>query len=123
MRSATKKRTGKDPAYLAWLHEQPCVLCAYRYPGPGPTLSVQLSRTEAAHVGVRGLSQKSSDRDAIPLCGIEHHREGKYSIHKLGKDFWKFHGIDRDALIAELNAEYQAAQESRPESSKPIRRT
>jgi hypothetical protein len=64
------------------------------------------SRTEAAHVGVRGLGQKSSDRSAIPLCA-EHHRLGRDSHHRLGKRFWEHHGLDRDALIAELNRRYE----------------
>jgi len=65
----------------------------------------QHTRTEAAHVGDRGLGQKCSDRETIPLCA-EHHTQGRDSYHKLGKKFWEHHGLDRFELIARLNAMY-----------------
>lgn len=123
MRSATKKKTGKDKAYLAWLHTLPCAACwktlivsqdlselrrvgwtpsIMRGDGPG----VQESITEAAHVGERGMSQKCPDRQAIPLCK-DHHTERRDSAHKLQKRFWEHHGIDKDALIAALNSRYE----------------
>ena len=68
----------------------------------------QKSRTEFAHVGQRGLSQLCDDRDGLPLCGDKHHRNGPHSHHKLGKLFWNFHGLDRQALIAEANRLYIA---------------
>jgi hypothetical protein len=97
MRSATKKRTGKDKNYLAWIHTLPCVVCA----------QAQRSPTEAAHVGERGLSQKCPDRETLPLCG-EHHRTGKESHHVLQKAFWAHHKLDRDFLIAFLQVKYEA---------------
>lgn len=53
---------------------------------------------EVAHVGVRGLMQRSSDLETIPLC-TEHHRTGKEAQHVLGKHFWERHGIDREVTI------------------------
>lgn len=110
MRSATRKRTGKDKAYLAFLHEMPCAIeyCAVQ---SDPKLLMGVSsfseaRTEAAHVGPRGLSQKCPDRQAIPLC-IWHHRTGPSSHHSLQKLFWSFHGLDRDALIAQYNRKFE----------------
>lgn len=61
--------------------------------------------TEAAHTGVRGFGQKASDFEAIPLCA-EHHQTGKHSHHRMGKKFFEYHGIDRDALILALNQKY-----------------
>ena len=91
MRSATRKKTGRNPKYLAWIRSLPCCVCeALR--------QVQVFLTEAAHVGDRGLSQKCPDSEALPVCG-RHHRHGRYSLHRFGKKFWKFHGIDRDELI------------------------
>jgi hypothetical protein len=68
----------------------------------------QMSLTEFAHVGRRGLSQKCDDRDGLPLCAEEHHRTGRYSHHKLGRRFWVFHGLDRHTLIAEAQSLYVA---------------
>lgn len=86
-------------AYMSWIARHVCVLCQG---SPGR----QATRTEVAHVGIRGLSQKSSSYDTIPLCA-EHHREGRESHHKLGKKFWEFHGLDRDALISEYRKMYE----------------
>lgn len=48
---------GSDPAHLRWIREQPCCCCGLRFP------------IEAHHSTVgRGLSQKTSDREAMPLC-------------------------------------------------------
>ncbi len=103
-----RKRPGKprrgrlqDSDYLEWIREQPCVLCR-KY-----DTQKQMGITEAAHVGERGLGQKCSDRETIPLCGYDH-REGSNSHHKLGKQFWKVHGLDRNKLIAKYQEAYAA---------------
>ncbi len=105
MRSATRKKTGKDKDYLAWLHELPCCVptCTSKNLHKWPQAEAQ---TEAAHVGERGLSQKCPDREAIPLCGF-HHRTGSHSCHVLGKKFWTLHAMDKQEIIARLNAEYE----------------
>jgi hypothetical protein len=64
-----------------------------------------MHRTEVCHVGLRGLGQKSSDRDTLPFCAI-HHREGRYSQHHMGKRFWEYWKIDKQNTIAELNRIY-----------------
>jgi len=54
---------------------------------------------EAAHIGRRGLGQKSSDREAIPLCSA-HHREQ----HRIGlKQFERTYELDIPALVEALN--------------------
>jgi hypothetical protein len=61
---------------------------------------------EAAHtnaLGRRGLSQKSSDYSAIPLCP-SHHRDNTDSYHRLGEQrFAREHGIDLPQLVGSLN--------------------
>lgn len=52
---------------------------------------------------MRGLSQKCSDFEAIPLCAEHHRREYPESHHALGKRFWERWQIDRESVIAELN--------------------
>jgi hypothetical protein len=66
----------------------------------------QHSRTECAHVGRRGVGQKCSDCESLPLCAFRHHSVGVYSHHTLGKRFWGFHGLDRHALITEMQRLY-----------------
>lgn len=122
MRSATKKKLGKDKAYIAWLHTLPCVCCELlrlRLIEAGQAdedSRVQTAPTEAAHVGEHGLSQKCPDREAIPLCGVTthmhgpasgHHREGPTSGHKLQTKFWSYWGLNRDLLIMALNAKFE----------------
>lgn len=111
-RHAPKRRSGdSDPAYKAWIRTLPCVACFLKLWGWEQIFSMSepgVIMSESAHVGRRGLSQLAPDRTCIPLCGFEHHREGRESHHKLQKKFWETHGLDRDALIAELNARYDA---------------
>lgn len=99
-----KPRRGRvrDPKYLAWLREQWCAICEFR-----PGSEAGTGHIEAAHVGERGLGQKSDDRAAIPLC-VRHHRTGADSHHVLGKKFWAHHRLDRDLLVAACNAEFEA---------------
>jgi hypothetical protein len=100
-RSARSKGT-KDKKYLAFIASQWCVVCELV---TGSEAGTPL-RIEVAHVGRRGLSQKSSDRETIPLC-TRHHRTGKDAHHVLGRKVWEHHGLDRDAIILELNARYE----------------
>ncbi len=91
-----------DVPYKAWIGSLPCVVClAWE--------SEQRTRTTVAHVGDRGLSQKCSDRETLPLC-VDHHQEGKYAQHKLGKRFWSHHDLDRDVLIRLFNERYEQEQ-------------
>lgn len=100
MRSATKKKIGKDPDYLEYIRSFPCCVCE--------RLEVdQDSITESAHVGSRGMSQKCPDRETLPLCA-EHHREGQFSQHSMGKLFWPHFDLDREELLRGYQARYAA---------------
>jgi hypothetical protein len=63
------------------------------------------SGVEAAHttaLGPRGLSQKSADYSAIPLC-VWHHRGNADSYHALGeRKFAEMHGLDIPELVGSL---------------------
>lgn len=105
--SVRKKRKGpprrgriRDVDYLAWIRGRACLVCASLMGG-------QQARTEAAHVGDRGLGQKCSDYEALPLCEW-HHRTGKASAHVLGKLFWQYHQINRDEELARYQCWYEA---------------
>ena len=82
----------RSPRYLEWIRTLPCSVC-HRTRG-----------IEAAHTGPHGLSQKSSDLSAIPLCA-SHHRSGDDSYHKLGpRKFAEVHQLNIPAMVARLSA-------------------
>jgi hypothetical protein len=99
VRSATKSRKGKDAAYLAFVHTQPCTIQGIGFPCDGPI--------EAHHAGQRGLSQKAPDATAIPLCR-GHHLTGRDSAHRLGKRFFDFHELDREEVLRDLWGKFEA---------------
>ena len=81
----------RNPAYLQWIRSLPCLVCR-------TTRGV-----EAAHTGPHGISQKSSDLSAIPLCG-RHHRNGDDSYHRLGpRKFGEVHGLNIRAIVSRLS--------------------
>jgi hypothetical protein len=93
----------RDQKYLDFIRRMPCIICLLR---SGGVPIHQETCTEAAHVGDRGLRQKCSDRETIPLCAW-HHRLSPSSHHRLGRLFWVFHKITKAKLIAELHAKYE----------------
>lgn len=112
----------KDKEYLEWIASLPCVICMHLWQGlQRRERSMQMIEerlmgnhqrtfTEVAHVGTRGLSQKCSDRETLPLCVI-HHRTGPDAHHKLGRRFWTYHGLDRDAFLKYFNDRYEARKQ------------
>ena len=97
-----KPRRGpeRDEKYRNFIRGLGCIVCRDTVPH-----NPQSSKTECAHIGERGLGQKCSDYETVPLCSY-HHRIGPTSHHVLGKHFWSRHGIDRDRTIAALRAVY-----------------
>lgn len=84
----------KDCDYLKFIRRFPCVACG------------KSRRVEAAHLGPRGLSQKTSDCMALPLC-FTCHQDGKNALHKVGPErFQIMHGIEFAALQAMFNRFY-----------------
>jgi hypothetical protein len=85
-------------AYWEWIRQQPCAVCgwAHRF----------ICRVEAAHVGMRGLSQLCNGWEVIPLCQRHHGRGFPESHHVLGKRFWSFHNLDRYEVIREFQRRY-----------------
>jgi hypothetical protein len=107
IRRAPKPRPGADRLYCEFVRCFACIVCARRWIGQcdGPEYG-QASPTECAHVGRRGLGQRCPDRECLPLCRKKHHQFGPHSHHVLGKRFWSFHGLDRVALITQLQQIY-----------------
>ncbi len=121
----TKPRKGvlKDPKYLAFIAQQPCFICSTtlerdrKRKTPAfclyPELWMyQVGRTEVAHVGDRGLGQKCSDRETLPICE-RHHRTGPLALHKLGKKFWTHFGIDKAAQLSYYQSLYESQEVER----------
>ena len=93
----------RDPKYLAWIRTLPCVCCkliTFR------NFTPQKWPNEAAHVGDRGLRQKCSDYETLPLC-VWHHRESLLSHHVLGKKFWAQWKLDKEKLVLAYKASYE----------------
>ena len=90
-------------AYWEWIREQPCAVpgCGVRRLPPfrNPLMDV-------AHVGVRGIGQKCSGWEVIPLCRKHHRRGYPQSHHTLGKRFWSFNGLEREQSIRHYKALY-----------------
>jgi len=81
----------RNPGYLRWIRTLPCAVCR-------TTRAV-----EAAHTGPHGISQKSSDLSAIPLCA-RHHRTGDDAYHKLGpRRFAEVHQVNVQEIVARLS--------------------
>jgi hypothetical protein len=82
----------RNPGYLEWIRSLPCSVCrTTRF-------------VEAAHTGPHGISQKSSDLSAIPLCA-RHHRTEDDSYHKLGpRKFAEVHQLNIRLIVARLSA-------------------
>ena len=100
----SKPRRGRviSKDYKAFIAGFPCMICLR-------VGLIQASRTEVAHVGDRGLGQKCSDFETIPLCNA-HHTSGAFAIHRAGKWFWEHFGIDKSETIAQYRRIYESHQ-------------
>jgi hypothetical protein len=88
--------------YLAWIRTLECAVCCQP---PGPSTVIEAAHTNV--LGPRGLSQKTSDYSAVPLCS-SHHRHNGDSYHVLGESrFALQHRINLHETVSALNAQYQ----------------
>lgn len=109
---------GIDPKYRAWIRLLPCIICLKNWLFSESAEAIveaammgQNEVSECAHIGSRGLGQKCSDRQSCALCP-DHHRTGAEARHVLGRNFWTFHKMDRDAVIRRLQELHKSAQKS-----------
>jgi hypothetical protein len=84
-----------SPSYLAWIREQPCCICGR------PNVEAAHLRASSLANGKppTGLSEKSDDRWALPLCR-DHHVE-QHSMNE--REWWASYHIDP----AKLALKYQ----------------
>ena len=57
----------------------------------------------------RGMGQKASDENTIPLC--LHHHTGAQGIHQLGKRAWELKYGAQDELLADTNRKIEEYSE------------
>jgi hypothetical protein len=106
-RSSPRRGPDRSPGYLAWIRTLECVVCS-RVRG-GSTL-IEAAHTNA--LGPRGMSQKTSDFSAIPLC-FAHHRDEADSYHRLGEEgFARKHGLNLPELVVALNGRFSRRETS-----------
>lgn len=97
-RAAKGTAPKRDELRRNFCHQLKCVACS--------RLNENRGLSECAHVGDRGLGQKSSDFETIALCKM-HHTEGPCANHKLGKRFWDWLGISKEDAVAKTNRQYE----------------
>ncbi len=129
LRPASRRTRNADPRgkqFMEFVRMHPCVVCTRTceecrgkvYPtccqGRGDCCGVPV---EFAHVGERGLGSKGSNMQGIPLCSRHGGRTSKDAIHVLGKKFWEHHGLDRNAIVSHLQAEFNRLHPETPTAS------
>ena len=89
----------QEPAYIAWLHTQPCVVSGQRG-------EVVVHHPRAIIPEPRAGARKCSDRFAVSLLARYHINGGADSVHgRLGEArWWPAHGVDLMVVIARLRA-------------------
>lgn len=98
----------ENPRFRAFVRTFPCLLSDPDVVKYKSLMHVCSGRVEAAHTGLgTGMGQKTGDENCLPLC-VSAHRTGKYSHHALGKSFWSFWGINREAEVEKMNAAARA---------------
>ena len=103
MRARPRRGPERCPEYLAWIRTLRCVVCSR---ASGESTVVEAAHTNA--LGPRGMSQKTSDFSAIPLCSA-HHRQESTSYHRLGEiGFAQEHGLAVEEVVQALNDRYRA---------------
>jgi hypothetical protein len=97
-RSRPRRGPQRCSDYLAWIRTLDCVVCSRAHGGP---IVIEAAHTNA--LGRRGMSQKTSDFSAIPLCSA-HHQLDPDSYHRLGEErFAREHRLDLQTLVMALN--------------------
>lgn len=114
------QREGMSESHLSMVRRCPCLICG-RYPCDAH----HLLRT-----GEHGMSRKSSDRWAVPLCGTVRgawaHHKGKDSPHAHGnEDEWfALHGLDGRAIARALwskRGDYEAMRRIAENAAQRVR--
>lgn len=88
------KNEGKDPKYMAWLHELECCVT-------GRTTGLVAHHPTVA----RGrMGRKEDDATAVPVAEEYHSDQYATGLHRGERRFWNRYGIDPTALADDLYA-------------------
>ncbi len=108
-RKRTKPRRGplRDRAYMNWLKERDCCVCAKSAPWVKGhrQMGVQI---DPAHTENNGMRSKGPDSSCAPLCRFPHHRE--YDAGR--KAFEMKYGVDMKNEAAAHWAAWQLVKEA-----------
>lgn len=108
-RSQPRRGPVRSPDYLAWIRTLECVVCSKVNSG---STVIEAAHTNA--LGPKGMSQKTSDFSAIPLCS-GHHWQSPDSYHRLGeKHFARAHRLDLRELVRDLNHRFRSPDSATP---------
>jgi hypothetical protein len=94
-------RAGADPAFVAWLHTQPCVAREIWHS------HICRGRIEQSHLrSMTGMGIKEPDKQSVPMCGSLHRQWEQHTCRfsgwsKLDRFAWMV------ARIAEVHAAYK----------------
>ena len=115
IRPRPRRGPERCPEYLAWIRTLGCAVCSRV---SGESIFVEAAHTNA--LGPRGMSQKTSDFSAIPLCSA-HHRKDSDSYHRLGEvGFAKEHGLNLEEVVRALNDSYRRSHHRAPHSGPQV---
>ena len=102
MSANPKVKTLRDPAYLIWLRDQPCIFCG--------AIANDGESVVAAHIGTAGKGIKSPDNEALPMRNSFHmacHQNGETNTLRLNTPDYIIRAAFR-ALAREMYAKYKA---------------
>ena len=102
----------RDPGYMEWLKERPCVACMKRAVPVGPCSWWRLATIDPAHTLNNGFSSKGPDSSCIPLCRYHHDEmDGRLSTATTTKEqFAAKYGLDLANESAAHYAMYLAGE-------------
>ena len=107
------------PAFLAFVRRKPC--CACGAPAPSQAAHIRMASL-AMEKRSTGMSEKPSDRWAVPLCA-DCHLDGPDAQHHVGEQkFWYRVGIDPCSLAAKLYGQFERLRSRSPKQRERVMR-
>jgi len=108
-------KSGRDPAFLAWIRKQPCVIL-HRY---GHVIKrgafwyvahFCASRIQACHLTSRGAGGSDRGGNVVSMCAILHDQQHTQGLESFQKNW----AVDLRAEALRLQALYEATESETP---------